>query len=72
MATINDLNISITNMPLHEVEALVKRLRELRRIPKKTKVVVKRSTSASITKKDPLAGIDKNELLKLLEESLNG
>jgi len=59
-------------MPLHEVEALVKRLRELRRIPKKTKVVVKRSTSASTTKKDPLAGIDKTELLKLLEESLNG
>uniref|UniRef100_A0A6M3LIJ7 Uncharacterized protein n=1 Tax=viral metagenome TaxID=1070528 RepID=A0A6M3LIJ7_9ZZZZ len=72
MATINDLNISITKMPLHEVEALVKRLREARRTTKKTRVVVRRSTSAPTTKKDPLAGIDKSELLKLLEESLNG
>ena len=52
MATIDDLNISISNMVYEEAFALVKRLRESRRI-KKGKFSKPRASSSPRTPKKP-------------------
>lgn len=79
MATIENLNISITSMKHEEAFALVKQLRESRRTPKNIKFVVKRETTtkprvAKATKPKDLATLLSPEqraaLKKLLMEEL--
>ena len=69
MATINDLNISITNLSHEAQQLLIKQLRESRRIPKKKRVVVGRKATSKKPKDliSSLTNEQKKQLLKLLE-----
>uniref|UniRef100_A0A6H1ZWZ3 Uncharacterized protein n=1 Tax=viral metagenome TaxID=1070528 RepID=A0A6H1ZWZ3_9ZZZZ len=69
MATINDLNISITSLSHEAQQLLIKQLRESRRIPKKKRVVVGRKATSKKSK-DLILSLtkeQKEQLLKLLE-----
>ena len=71
MATIHDLNTSITSMDKENALQRILALRKSRLEQKKTRKFVKCQTSTSQKKpKDPLKAIASEELLKLLEESL--
>ena len=71
MATINDLHQSISDMTNEQAMALIRRIRQSRITMKVTKFTARAAKSApKKMKKDPLAGIDKLELIKLLKESL--
>jgi len=77
MAQIDDLNVSISSMNPEEAFALVKSLRESRRIKKKvTKPRGSTSSGASRAKpKDPLANLTQEQkavLITMLEKELNG
>lgn len=70
MATISDLNTSITQMLPNEAQSLVKQLRESRRIVKKTVVSGRKSTKTKPKVEDliPLfTDEQKQQLLALLE-----
>ena len=74
MATLQNLNVSILSMKPEEAFALVKRLRESRRIQKNIKVIVKRDSAVSRVSKpktpkdfaSALSAEQKAMLLKLL------
>ena len=70
MATINDLNISITSLSHEAQQLLIKQLRESRRIPKKKRVVIGRKATAKKPKDliSSLTDEQKKQLLALLEE----
>jgi len=70
MATIFDLNTSITSMSREEAMKRVIELRRSRLIPKKSSRKFVKRTSSPKKKKDPLKSVGKQELLKLLIESL--
>ena len=73
MATINDLNISITNLSYEAQQLLIKQLRESRRIPKKKRVVIGRKATPKKSKDliSSLTNEQKKQLLTLLEGTKN-
>ena len=73
MATIKDLKTSISELSLEPAFTLILGIRQSRLTAKVNKFTIrakKASTKAPKKKKDPFAGIDKAELIKLLKESL--
>lgn len=71
MATINDLTLSITELPHDQAFGLIRKIRKSRLIKKMNKFTLKMDRAKKKrVKKDPLAGVDKATLLKLLKESM--
>jgi len=72
MATIDDLCISISEMPKADAFNLIRKIRQSRLTKKITKFTIraKRKTKARV-KKNPLEAVTKAELLKMLKESIN-
>lgn len=76
MATINNLNVSILNMPLKEAFQIILNIRKNRLIRKMNKFNIRADKAKTKTKDkkkkiNPLDNVSKQELLVLLKESLN-
>ena len=75
MATIDDLNVSISDMLPDEALKMILRVRKSRLVKKMTKFTLRMDKAANKgkktrAKKDPLKAVDKEVLLKLLKESM--
>ncbi len=74
MATIHDLNVSIAQMPFQEAMAIIKKVRDSRRIAKASvKTSTKRKATTKIRKpkltlKQILATLPENERKKMIAE----
>lgn len=72
MATINDLRVSITGMARENALAIIMGIRKNRMAPPKktTRITARTKTASSGKSKNPLKNISKEQLLKLLKESM--
>jgi len=72
VATINDLNISITKLSHLEAFDVIRRIRQSRLVKKITKFTLRmdRANKKPKAKTNPLDVVSKEMLLKLLRESL--
>ena len=71
MATIRDLGVSISQLSAEKSLAMIRLIRQSRLTMKINKFTIRAKKAAPKKKKDPFAGIDKAELIKLLKESLD-
>lgn len=73
MATINDLNKSISDMTTEELHERIREIRLSRRTPKMKKTKAKKEKPIDVKKTvDSLSGDLKKELLNALEEMQHG